>query len=156
MREVEASLRVPDVEASLRVSEVEVSMRVPEVEAYMRVPEVEAYKIRFIMQVLYSNGLIIHQDCNFTGLQYFAQFPPHKMQKYSNTPLEGTVNSIEQRVEPFVKLMVKNSIPFHSTEAGAAPRLVNTTEATQDLLSTQKLPQKVSVGKRSLYCRLCT
>jgi hypothetical protein len=112
------------------------------------------------MQVLYSNDLIIHQDCNFTGLQYFAQFPPHKMQKYSNTPLEGTVNSIEQRVESFVKLMLKNSIPFHS-EAGVAPKLVNTTEATQDLRSSQKLPQKVSVGKRSLliihvHCRLCT
>ncbi len=72
-----------------------------EVEASLKVPEVEAYKIRFIMQVLYSNGLIIHQDCNFTGLEYFAQFPPHKMQKYSNPPLEGTVNSMEQKTRVF-------------------------------------------------------
>jgi hypothetical protein len=104
---------VPEVEASLRVPEVEASLRVPEVEASLRVPEVESYKIRFIMQVLYSNGLIIHQDCNFTGLQNFAQFPPHKMQKYSKPLLEGTVNSLEQRLESFVKLMSKNSIPLH-------------------------------------------
>ncbi len=92
---------MPEVEASLRVPEVEASLRVSEDEASLRVPEVEACKIRFIMQVLYSNGLIIQQDCNFTGLQYFAQFPPHKMPKYSTPPLEGTVNSIEQKTRVF-------------------------------------------------------
>jgi hypothetical protein len=77
-------MRMPKIEASLRVSEDEASLRVPEVEASLRVTDVEAYKIRFMMQVLYSNGLIVHQDCNFTGLQYFAQFPPHKCKNTVN------------------------------------------------------------------------